>query len=170
MMKKLLFLSSAKLTAMCFGLLLAVFCTIGMSFTPATEDNVADPNDPTSQVRKPRRGPGWCGHDTDYFQGIAISKKQGGTGNVYVQRDEVGDVAEISDWQDEYTTGVLNCAVDEDNNNDYLNFYAKVESGYFGDGMRMRIVPRWMILRKSTRLMCKFPSLNILPTKHNRKS
>lgn len=131
MMKKLLFLSSAKLTAMCFGLLLAVFCTIGMSFTPATEDNVADPNDPTSQVRKPRRGPGWCGHDTDYFQGIAISKKQGGTGKVYVQRDEVGDVATITGWQDEYTTDVLNCAVDEDNNNDYLNFYAKVESGYF---------------------------------------
>ncbi len=34
MSKKILFMSSAKLTAICFGLLLAVFCTIGMSFRP----------------------------------------------------------------------------------------------------------------------------------------
>ena len=34
MSKKILFLSSAKLTAISFGLLLVIFCTIGMSFRP----------------------------------------------------------------------------------------------------------------------------------------
>lgn len=39
MSKKILFMSSAKLTAISFGLLLAVFCTIGMSFRPVYDEN-----------------------------------------------------------------------------------------------------------------------------------
>ena len=55
MSKKILFMSSAKLTTLSIGLLLAVFCTIGMSFTPAEEgDNVGNPSDST-YVSGPRR-------------------------------------------------------------------------------------------------------------------
>ena len=41
MRKKILFMSSAKLKAISFGLLLAVFCTIGMSFRPVYDENEA---------------------------------------------------------------------------------------------------------------------------------
>lgn len=41
MSKKILFMSSAKLTAISFGLLLAVFCTIGMSFRPVYDEDEA---------------------------------------------------------------------------------------------------------------------------------
>lgn len=41
MRKKILFISSAKLKAISFGLLLAVFCTIGMSFRPVYDENEA---------------------------------------------------------------------------------------------------------------------------------
>lgn len=47
MEKKILFMSSAKLTALSVGLLLAVFCTIGMSFTPV-EEEIIETNDSTS--------------------------------------------------------------------------------------------------------------------------
>ena len=42
MSKKILFMSSAKLKAISFGLLLAVFCTIGMSFRPVYDENEAE--------------------------------------------------------------------------------------------------------------------------------
>lgn len=42
MSKKILFMSSAKLTAISIGLLLAVFCTIGMSFRPVYDENEAE--------------------------------------------------------------------------------------------------------------------------------
>lgn len=42
MSKKILFMSSAKLTALSIGLLLAVFCTIGMSFRPVYDENEAE--------------------------------------------------------------------------------------------------------------------------------
>lgn len=42
MSKKILFMSSAKLTAISVGLLLAVFCTIGMSFRPVYDENEAE--------------------------------------------------------------------------------------------------------------------------------
>ena len=55
MSKKILFMSSAKLTAVSLGLLLVIFCTIGMSFTPGDEgENVGNPND-TTYVPGPRR-------------------------------------------------------------------------------------------------------------------
>lgn len=41
MSKKILFMSSAKLTAISIGLLLAVFCTIGMSFRPVYDEDEA---------------------------------------------------------------------------------------------------------------------------------
>lgn len=41
MKKKILFMSSAKLTAISIGLLLAVFCTIGMSFRPVYDEQEA---------------------------------------------------------------------------------------------------------------------------------
>ena len=41
MSKKILFMSSAKLTALSIGLLLAVFCTIGMSFRPVYDEDEA---------------------------------------------------------------------------------------------------------------------------------
>lgn len=41
MSKKILFMSSAKLKAISFGLLLAVFCTIGMSFRPVYDEDEA---------------------------------------------------------------------------------------------------------------------------------
>ncbi|MBR2167470.1 MAG: InlB B-repeat-containing protein [Paludibacteraceae bacterium] len=47
-MKKILFMSTAKLTSISIGLLLAVFCTIGMSFTPVEEEVVEIANDSTS--------------------------------------------------------------------------------------------------------------------------
>ncbi len=82
MRKNLLKISSAKLTAISFGLLLAVFCTIGMSFTPADEgDNIGDPND-TTYVTGPRRShwttSGDCGgtdyhNKTDYARTVAKS-------------------------------------------------------------------------------------------------
>lgn len=55
-MKKILFLNTTKLAVLSAMLLLAVFCTIGMSFTPAEEgENVGNPNDST-YVTGPRRG------------------------------------------------------------------------------------------------------------------
>lgn len=42
MSKKILFMSSAKLTAISIGLLLAVFCTIGMSFRPVYDEQEAE--------------------------------------------------------------------------------------------------------------------------------
>ncbi len=82
MSKKILFMSSAKLTAISIGLLLAVFCTIGMSFTPADEgDNVGNPNDST-YITGPRRShwttTGKCNatdyhNKTDYARTVAKS-------------------------------------------------------------------------------------------------
>ena len=70
-MKKILFLNTTKLAVLSAMLLLAVFCTIGMSFTPAEEgENVGNPNDST-YVTGPRRGH-WtttsstCGTQTNY--------------------------------------------------------------------------------------------------------
>ena len=55
MSKKILFMNSAKLTAVSLGLLLVIFCTIGMSFTPGEEgENLGNPND-TTYVTGPRR-------------------------------------------------------------------------------------------------------------------
>lgn len=69
--------STTKLAMLSIALLLAVFCTIGMSFTPAEEgENIVTPNDST-YVTGPRRShwtiPGDCGgteyrNQTDYAE------------------------------------------------------------------------------------------------------
>ena len=54
--KQMAFLNTTKLAVLSAVLLLAVFCTIGMSFTPAEEgENIGNPNDST-YVAGPRRG------------------------------------------------------------------------------------------------------------------
>lgn len=53
--KQMAFLNSTKLAVLSAMLLLAVFCTIGMSFTPAEEgENIGNPNDST-YITGPRR-------------------------------------------------------------------------------------------------------------------
>ena len=55
MSKKTLFMNGSKLTAMSLVVLLAMFCVVGMSFTPGEEgENVGNPND-TTYVSGPRR-------------------------------------------------------------------------------------------------------------------
>lgn len=79
-MKKIKLISSAKLTALSMGLLLAVFCVLGMSFTPYQEgENVGDPNDST-YVTGPRRShytTSGCNATThneiDYAKAIAVT-------------------------------------------------------------------------------------------------
>lgn len=78
MSKKILNLSSAKLTAISVGLLLAVFCTIGMSFRPVYDENEAE----EIVMHGPRRShwkkdDGCGGYDyynkTDYARTVAQS-------------------------------------------------------------------------------------------------
>ena len=67
--KQMAFLNTTKLAVLSAMLLLAVFCTIGMSFTPAEEgENIGNPNDST-YITGPRRGHwtndgGACSSDT----------------------------------------------------------------------------------------------------------
>lgn len=83
-MKKILFFNTTKLAVLSAMLLLAVFCTIGMSFTPAEEgENVGNPNDST-YVTGPRRGheastiPGCSGtKELDYFKATAVTMGNG---------------------------------------------------------------------------------------------
>lgn len=82
-MKNILFFNTTKLAVLSAALLLAVFCTIGMSFTPAEEgENVGNPNDST-YITGPRRShwtsSGSCGgtnynNKTDYAQVKAVVK------------------------------------------------------------------------------------------------
>lgn len=51
--KNILRISAAKLTTLSVVLLLAVFCTIGMSFTPAEEGDIVAPNDTTALAGRP---------------------------------------------------------------------------------------------------------------------
>ena len=55
-MKKIMFLNTTKLASISVGLLLVIFCTIGMSFTRVDEGGVEDANDSTS-VSIPKGGP-----------------------------------------------------------------------------------------------------------------
>ena len=81
--KQMAFLNTTKLAVLSAMLLLAVFCTIGMSFTPAEEgENIGNPNDST-YITGPRRGhvsgTAGCG-DTkklDYFKATAVTMGNG---------------------------------------------------------------------------------------------
>lgn len=84
MSKKILFMSSAKLKAISFGLLLAVFCTVGMSFRP-----VYDENEAAEIVKSGPRHSHWTSgsctttynNKIDYFKTTAQTR---GNGTVYV--------------------------------------------------------------------------------------
>ena len=84
-------------------------------------------------------GNAWAGgHSTHYFQGKAVTVNEGtGSGKVYVQRDVVTDVANVSSgWANEYQTSVLNCNGSDGkgaSGNDHMFFCAKPDnaSSYF---------------------------------------
>ena len=74
-MKKILFISTAKLTSISIGLLLAVFCTIGMSFTPADEGDIVEPNDSTTLASRPGpRRAHWDNSSTNSCTGAVTHK------------------------------------------------------------------------------------------------
>lgn len=78
MSKKILFMSSAKLTAISIGLLLAVFCTIGMSFRPVYDENEAEEIVMSGPRRSHWTTAGSCGstdyhNKTDYAKTVAQS-------------------------------------------------------------------------------------------------
>ena len=118
MSKKILFMSSAKLTAISIGLLLAVFCTIGMSFTPGEEgDNVGNPNDST-YVTGPRRSH-WTetGCSTTYKNAIDYGKVVvtvvGGTGGK-VSVTGTGNAQSITGNNSTAVTITWNCGYSTD--------------------------------------------------------
>ena len=96
--------STTKLAVLSTMLLLAVFCTIGMSFTPAEEgENVGNPNDST-YVTGPRRSH-WttttssCGssttnyhNETDYARVEAVVKIYDGNNNDISSTTDIGQV------------------------------------------------------------------------------
>ncbi len=138
MSKKILFLSSAKLTAISIGLLLAVFCTIGMSFTPAEEgDNVGNPNDST-YVSGPRRGHSTnacTGKETntnDYAKTIAVSL---GNGTVYVstsQTERIGQTGTTGTPGEANSTSYItwNCGAVKANDTQIKYCWAIPKTGY----------------------------------------
>lgn len=97
MSKKILFMSSAKLTAISIGLLLAVFCTIGMSFRP-----VYDEDEAAEIVMLGQRRNHWtwvesgCLGDTYYYQSsVDYAKTQvqtRGNGSVTLSTSETTNV------------------------------------------------------------------------------
>ncbi|MEE1069869.1 MAG: InlB B-repeat-containing protein, partial [Paludibacteraceae bacterium] len=79
--KQMAFLNTTKLAVLSAMLLLAVFCTIGMSFTPAEEgENIGNPNDST-YVTGPRRGH-WITEDN--------------CGNTYHNKTDYGKVSAVA--------------------------------------------------------------------------
>lgn len=102
-MKKILFLNTTKLAVLSAALLLAVFCTIGMSFTPAEEgENIGNPNDST-YVTGPRRSH-WIttssclgqtnityNNETDYARVEAVVKIYG-ENNLEISSPNIGQV------------------------------------------------------------------------------
>ena len=148
MSKKILFMNSAKLTAISLGVLLAIFCTIGMSFTPADEgDNVGDPNDST-YITGPRRshwtGTNSCGGTTynnkkDY--GKVIVTVVGGTGGT-VSASGANSTSSTANNNSTSVTVTWNCGYsDSDNHSDLtakhtnkITFTANKTTGYNFDG------------------------------------
>ena len=96
-MKKILFLNTTKLAVLSAMLLLAVFCTIGMSFTPAEEgENMVDSSDST-YISGSRKLHGYyetgsgCNANTNY-----VHEEDDATVTAYVDvKDYEGDVEEV---------------------------------------------------------------------------
>jgi hypothetical protein len=115
-MKKIKLISSAKLTALSMGLLLAVFCVLGMSFTPYEEgENVGDPND-TTYVSGPRRSHYTSGsgcsastHSKKDLAKIVVTATTGGTATVTspadIQNGATGVVGTITSTSIEWDCG-----------------------------------------------------------------
>lgn len=160
MSKKILFMSSAKLTALSIGLLLAVFCTIGMSFTPADEGgNVGNPNDST-YVTGPRRNhytESGCLGDTQHNQlhyGQATATTTG-NGKVYASNSGSGQAG--SSWSGtasgNSSSVKLNCGMSDDNahtneevasaHNVTAYLYAEANDGYYFKGWSSSNAPTY---------------------------
>lgn len=130
-MKKILFLNTTKLAVLSAMLLLAVFCTIGMSFTPAEEgENVGNPNDST-YVTGPRRSSSsscnWNGNSytnrTDYGRvevGIMVWDEDGKAINI--DHSTVGSVTLTGNTVSDETSGLLNAATISEAGTTYINW------------------------------------------------
>ena len=134
MSKKSLHFSSAKLTAICFGLLLAVFCTIGMSFRPVYGEDEAE-----IVMNGPRHSHYWesgCFGDSekdvaDYAKTIAITR---GNGSVRVTAGDATNVTATSeasgtnDGDQAYIE--WNCGKSEDGHTKAITYTATRAAGY----------------------------------------
>ena len=141
MSKKILFMSNAKLSVICTVLLLAVFCTIGMSFTRVEAGDIVDPNDSTALANRP--GPrrshyyssGCLGDspvdNADYAKTFAITR---GNGSVQVTAADgtnvtsTSEASGINDGDQAYIE--WNCGKKQDGHIKALTFTASRTPGY----------------------------------------
>ena len=131
--KQMAFLNTTKLAVLSATLLLAVFCTIGMSFTPAEEgENIGNPNDST-YITGPRRGHWGSGcnphNNTDYAIATAITKGYGTVtlssgSETKTSGDTSGDEVSIT-WK---------CTGYSDSHTPKFTFSATPSNGYKFDG------------------------------------
>ncbi len=141
MSKKILFMSNAKLSVICTVLLLAVFCTIGMSFTRVEAGDIVDPNDSTALANRPgpRRSHYYtsgCFGDSpkdekDYAKTFAITR---GNGSVQVTAADGANVTStseasgINDGDQAYIE--WNCGATQVGHTKALTFTASRTPGY----------------------------------------
>lgn len=109
MSKKILFINTSKLMGISAGVLLVIFCMVGMSFTPEDGEGVTDPNDST-YVTGPRRShweTGGCNSTThsedDFGKVIATST---GNGSVTLTSSGGGTVVSTSPTSGTSSTSV----------------------------------------------------------------
>ena len=148
MSKKILFMNSAKLTAISLGVLLAIFCTIGMSFTPAEEgDNMGNPNDST-YVTGPRRShwttSGECGstnyHNNKDYGKVIITVKNATGGTVSASGNN--STSSTANNNSTSVTVTWNCGYSDSNNHtdltvkhtNKITFTANKTTGYNFEG------------------------------------
>lgn len=141
--KKILFMSSAKLTALSIGLLLAVFCTIGMSFRPVYDENEAEEIVMSGQRRSHWTTSGWCGTEyhnkTDYGK-VVVAVKDGTGGEVSAK----GTNATSATTGNNSTTATItwNCGYSDSSNHtdletkhtNSITFTATPNTGYNFEG------------------------------------
>lgn len=150
-MKKIMFLNTTKLASISVGLLLVIFCTIGMSFTRVDEGGVEDANDSTS-VSIPKGGPrkshwtepGVCGgtnykNKKDY--GKVIVTVVGGTGGT-VSASGTNSTSSTANNNSTSVTVTWNCGYDDSSNHtdlaakhtNSITYTANPASGYQLEG------------------------------------
>ncbi len=144
MSKKILFMNSAKLTAISLGVLLVIFCTIGMSFTPGDEgDNVGNPNDST-YITGPRRSHwngGSCGesdsNNNDYARTSVVTM---GHGTVSIKNTtKKGSLSSTTTKTSTNETGneaviTWNCNKKTDGHTNSFELTASPDDGYYFAG------------------------------------